>query len=74
MDNLLKKIPGSPATKALGTALLLSVALAYPVFGSKEGRQGHDYFSSDRPEAVRSGEEQLRRLARQEREQNRSTK
>ena len=64
MDNLLKKLPGSTAAKAFVVAATLSTICAIPVFRSKECRQGHDYFSSDKPEAIRSGEENLRRQAR----------
>ena len=70
VDSFLKSLPGSPQFKAAAASGLLVALLAVPVFGiSKEGRQGHDYFSSERPEFVRAGEEQQRRMARKRREQ-----
>lgn len=55
------KLPGSPAAKAAVTAVAITALLAYPVFRSREGRQGHDYLSSERPEAVSAGQDRARR-------------
>lgn len=71
MDDFVKKLPGSPRVKAFVTASVICAALAVPVFGGKEGRQGHDYMSQEKPEAVRQVEEKRAKLARQqEREQS----
>lgn len=69
MDRFINKVPGSPQVKAFAVAITVVGLLAYPVFGvSKEGRQGHDYFSQERPEAILAGEERLRKQDREARE------
>ena len=63
----MKKIPGSVAVKSFVASTVIVALLAYPVFGiSTETRQGHDYLSQDKPEAIRSGEERRRRENRSE--------
>jgi hypothetical protein len=65
MDNFIKKIPGSPPAKAFVFASLITAALAYPVFRTKDkARQGHDLFSQEKPEAIASGQERARREQR----------
>jgi|UPI000581A9C9 hypothetical protein len=66
MDALLKKLPGSPAVKSLAAAGIVMGLLSIPVFETSEGRLGHDLFSSDRPEVIRSGEEQIRKTEREQ--------
>jgi len=68
MDKFVNKLPGTPGVKAFIAASFICGLLAMPVFGvSKEGRQGHDYFSQEKPEAIRSGEERKRKEERQQR-------
>lgn len=70
MDRFVSKLPGSPAVKAFVASTVVVGLLAIPVFGaSKEGRQGHDYFSQEKPEVIRVGQEQQRKLERQARQQ-----
>ena len=74
-DRWLQRIPGSIQFKAFATGVVLCGALGYPIFaaGSGEGqKQGHDYFSQERPEAVIRGEEQLRKQYLQERDERRA--
>ena len=61
MDSIIKKIPGSVPVKSFLGALLISGALAYPVFKTKNVKQGHDLFSQDKPEAIQAGQERARR-------------
>lgn len=61
IDAAIAKLPGSSVTKAAITAFAICGALAYPVFRSEEGRQGHDYLSSERPEAVSAGQDHMRK-------------
>jgi len=61
IDAAIAKLPGSSVTKAAVAAFAICGALAYPVFRSKEGRQGHDYLSSERPEVISSGQDRLRK-------------
>lgn len=66
MDRFLEKFPGSLQVKvfiAVGTILAAS---AYPVFSSKESRLGHDYFSHDKPEAIRVSQERMEQIQRDE--------
>lgn len=67
--SLLHKLPGSVSFKAFSLAVLISAAAAYPVFKkpAEESRQGHDYMSSDKPEAIRASQEQLRKEYRRKR-------
>ena len=67
IDTFLAKMPGSTGAKAFLAALAIGAAVAYPVFRSKEGRQGHDYFSSERPEAISAGQDHMRKQNRIER-------
>ena len=70
-DRLIQKVPGSLQVKAFVSASLLCIALGYPIFRSTDGRQGHDYFSQERPEAILKGEEESRQKYLMEREQRR---
>ena len=68
IDGLLARLPGSTSVKAVVAAFALTGAFAYPVFfRSKETRQGHDYLSSERPEAVSAGQDRLRKENRKRR-------
>lgn len=55
-------IPGkTPGIQAIVVASVLVVALAYPVFNvARDGRQGHDLFSQEKPEAIAQGQERSR--------------
>ena len=65
MDKLINKLPGSPPVKAFLCAGLVTAALAYPVFRTKDKtKQGHDLFSQEKPEAIASGQERARREQR----------
>lgn len=64
MDSL-KKIPVQ--ARAFAAAVVIVGALAVPVFWSPESRQGHDYLSSEKPEAIRAGQERLRKEYRHNR-------
>ena len=65
MDKLINKLPGSPPVKAFLCAGLVTAALAYPVFRTKDKtQQGHDLFSQEKPEAIASGQERARREQR----------
>ena len=65
IDAYLSKLPGSVAAKAFAASLAVGFAVAYPVFFvSKEGRQGHDYFSSERPEAISAAQDRARKQNR----------
>jgi predicted nucleic acid binding AN1-type Zn finger protein len=70
-DFVNKRIPGSMPLKAFVAAVLFCTAVAYPVFSKspEESRQGHDYMSSEKPEAIRSSQEQLRKEYRQKRKE-----
>jgi hypothetical protein len=70
-DFINKRIPGSMPLKAFVAAVLVCSVVAYPVFSKppEESRQGHDYMSSDKPEAIRATQEQLRKQYRQKRKQ-----
>jgi hypothetical protein len=74
MDNFMKKIPGTPGTKVfLITTAIVGGSYLY-VFGEKadadgSGKQGQHYFSSERPEVIQAGQENQRRLEREEKEQ-----
>jgi len=61
IDTFLAKLPGSSVAKAALTSIALTAILAYPVFRSTEGRQGHDYLSSERPEAISAGQDRARK-------------
>jgi len=67
-DDFVKKLPGGHYTKLfVATSTILAVT-AFPIFfNTKEVRQGHDYFSQEKPEAIRAGQEQLRKEYRQAR-------
>ena len=61
IDAWLQKLPGRHGIKVLvGTVALLG-ATAYPVFRNSESKQGHDYFSQEKPEAVTAGQDHLRK-------------
>jgi hypothetical protein len=71
LESIVQKIPGSVPFKAFSTAILLCTVAAYPVFSKppEQSRQGHDYLSSDKPEAIRASQEQQRREYRHQRNQ-----
>jgi len=68
---------GSLQIRAVVASVAVCALLAVPVFkkdGSKsKTRQGHDYFSQERPEAIRAGEEERRRRARRQQEPRQPT-
>jgi hypothetical protein len=66
-DSWVQRLPGSIAAKSFGFSVIVCAVLAYPVYKSTENRQGHDYLSSDKPEAVAAGQEKLRREQRLQR-------
>ena len=68
-DGFIQRLPGSIPFKSFVAACIVCTAAAYPVFRKppEESRQGHDYLSSEKPEAIRSSEEQLRREYRDQR-------
>jgi hypothetical protein len=68
-DAVLQKLPGSLAAKAFGVATVVIAAAAYPVFSKppEKSRQGHDYMSSDKPEAIRASQEKQRKEYRHKR-------
>lgn len=72
IDDLVQRIPGSIPLKAFVAACVVSAALAYPVFSKapEQSRQGHDYMSSEKPEIIRSTQEQLRKEYRHQRNAN----
>jgi hypothetical protein len=69
IDAFIKRIPGSLPLKSFVAACVVCAVTAYPVFSKspEESRQGHDYMSSDKPEVIRSTQEQLRKEYRQQR-------
>ena len=70
IDNFInKRIPGSMPLKAFVASVIVCAAAAYPVFKKppEESRQGHDYMSSEKPEAIRASQEQLRKEYRRKR-------
>jgi hypothetical protein len=71
LEAALHKLPGSVPFKAFTAALVLSAVAAYPVFSKppEQSRQGHDYLSSDKPEAIRASQEQQRKEYRHQRNQ-----
>jgi hypothetical protein len=66
-DTWVQRLPGSIPVKSFGFSFIVCAILAYPVYKSTESRQGHDYLSSDKPEAVAAGQEKLRREQRLQR-------
>jgi len=65
VDRFLERLPGTPTQKAAVASVTLCVILGYPIFRvQKETLQGHDYFSQEKPEAIRAGEERRRREQR----------
>lgn len=71
MDRLISKIPGSTPVKAFVTSIVICGVLAIPVFYD-DSRQGHSYFSSEKPEAIAAQQDQLRKLAREARDDRKS--
>jgi hypothetical protein len=67
MDKFVNKLPGSTPVKAFVAAVALCGLFAIPVFRSSETRQGHDYMSSEKPEAIIASQEKLRREFRHKR-------
>jgi hypothetical protein len=68
-DRFVAKLPGSVQVQAFSVGMVLCIAMGYPIFvsGQKE-KQGHDYFSQERPEAILQGEESSRKKYLAERE------
>lgn len=75
---------GSMPFKAFVAGITLCAVLGYPIFGGGVGgkgkngdgtstktKQGHDYFSQERPEAILQAEHASRQRYLQEREQRR---
>lgn len=61
-DRFVSRIPGSTSIKALGAALIITIGAGIPFFSGKgDKRQGHHIFSSDKPEAVITHQEQVRK-------------
>ena len=69
IDAWIQRLPGSIPFKSFVAACLVCAAAAYPVFQKppEESRQGHDYLSSEKPEIIRSTQEQLRKEYRHQR-------
>lgn len=67
VDDALLKLPGGLRIKGFVVACSIVVAISIPVFYKSSGRQGHDYLSSDKPEAIHAGQEEMRRQYRQQR-------
>jgi hypothetical protein len=68
IDNLVNKLPGSIKAKAAFLSFAVVGILSIPVFNkTKEQRkQGHEYFSQEKPEQVAAGQEANRRRMREE--------
>jgi hypothetical protein len=62
-ERLIQRFPGSTPVKAFLVSSLLIAGLGYPVFSKspKNSRQGHDYLSSERPEAIQASQERWRK-------------
>lgn len=78
-DRLLRRVPGSTPFKAFAAGVLLCAGLGYPIFYSTNGsggdgnagKQGHDLFSQERPEAILQAEQDSRKQYLREREERR---
>mmetsp|Transcript_13958 Transcript_13958/g.26751 ORF Transcript_13958/g.26751 Transcript_13958/m.26751 type:complete len:85 (-) Transcript_13958:188-442(-) len=72
-DRLLQRVPGSMPFKAFVAGMTLCTVMAYPVFApsNEKTKQGHDYFSQERPEAVLQAEQASRKQYLKERQQRR---
>lgn len=68
LDDRLAKYPGSVATKAFLASLVVSGVVATSAYKYSTRKQGHDYFSSDKPEVIRAGQEELRKQYRHNRD------
>jgi hypothetical protein len=65
IDRYLDRFPGTISQKAFVSAMVVCAAIGYPIFREdNETRPGHDYFSHEKPEAIRAGEERMRRERR----------
>lgn len=70
IDDRIARLPGgSLRMKGFIAAWSIVGVLAIPVFYNSSGRQGHDYLSSEKPEAIHAGQEELRKQYRQQRNQ-----
>ena len=72
VDRLVAKVPGSLTVKALGSATVITLLFGIPYFtGTADKRQGHQFFSSEKPEAIILQQEEARKryLQRQKEEQ-----
>ena len=72
VDAWIQRLPGSLPLKSFVAACIVCTVVSYPVFQKKpeESRQGHDYLSSEKPEIIRSTQEQLRKEYRHQRNAN----
>lgn len=63
VERWVKHLPGNSHTQPLAAALLITFLTGIPYFMGKpeDNRQGHQFFSSDRPEAITAQQEQARR-------------
>ena len=65
VDQWVNRLPGSVGWKAFGTAVVITVACAIPFMnGMGDKRQGHNIFSSDKPEVIAAQQDQERRQQR----------
>jgi hypothetical protein len=69
IDDTLARFPGSARTKGFVAAWTVVALMSIPVFRNSSGKQGHDYLSSEKPEAIRAGQEELRKQYRYNRDQ-----
>jgi hypothetical protein len=73
IDDWIQRLPGNRGSKVFIASVALLGIVGLPVFGfTINGKQGEDLFSSDRPESIRTGQEQNRkeeRLARKLKEE-----
>ncbi len=67
VDNFIRKLPGSIPVKAFLAGTGFCVALALPNFIKGDGQQGHDYFSSEKPEIVAQQQDKFRKELREQR-------
>ncbi|KAL7557180.1 hypothetical protein ACA910_018333 [Epithemia clementina (nom. ined.)] len=77
VDQLVNRLPGSMTAKAFGTALAITILAGIPYFikdSTADRRQGHQFFSSEKPEAIIAQQEQARKqyLLQQQQQQQQS--
>lgn len=74
MDKFLTKLPGSNGTKVFIAATAIVGLSAYPIFGRTTegtGVQGAAYLSQEKPEAIASATDRLRKQHRREKQAQR---